>query len=128
MQQFDKVVRESFTAQASGYANSPVINDADRLARLVRVINPPPDSRVLEVASGPGYVAEAFAGVCREVIGLDMTQAPLEIAERRRQERGPTNLHFQLGNGRQLPFAEGTFDLVVCRYAFHHFSTPTEIL
>jgi len=128
MQQFDRVVRESFTAQAAGYAGSAVISDADRLARLVRMINPPPESRVLEVATGPGYVAEAFAAACRDVIGLDMTQAPLDIAERRRRERGLTNLHFQLGNARQLPFADDTFDLVVCRYSFHHFPNPELVL
>src|SRR5690349_19637234 len=108
MQQFDKVVRESFTAQAAGYAGSAVISDAERLERLVRIVNPAPSSRVLEVATGPGYVAEAFAAVCREVIGLDMTLAPLEIAERRRHERGIRNLHFELGNGRQLPFGDNT--------------------
>jgi len=80
---------------------------------------------VLEVATGPGYVAEAFAATLLGGDRLDMTQAPLEIAERRRRERGLTNLHFQLGNGRQLPFADGSFDLVVCRYSFHISRIPT---
>ncbi|HVU11678.1 MAG TPA: methyltransferase domain-containing protein [Phototrophicaceae bacterium] len=128
MQQSDNVMRASFTAQAAGYASSAVISDADRLARLVRLINPPPETRALEVATGPGYVAEALAAVCREVIGIDLTPAPLAIAERRRVERGLTNLHFELGNARALPFGDNAFDLVVCRYAFHHFPEPDLVL
>ncbi len=128
MQQSDQIMRASFTAQAAGYAGSAVINDADRLVRLVRLINPPPETRALEVATGPGYVAEALAAVCREVVGIDLTPAPLAIAEKRRIERGLTNLHFELGNARQLPFGDNSFDLVVCRYAVHHFPEPDLVL
>ncbi|HTT75440.1 MAG TPA: hypothetical protein VMF50_05595, partial [Candidatus Binataceae bacterium] len=48
------VVREEFTRQAGAYAAAPVITDAERLERLVRAINPHPDARALEVATGPG--------------------------------------------------------------------------
>ena len=35
--------------------------DPDRVARLVEAVDPAPDARVLDVASGPGYVALGFA-------------------------------------------------------------------
>jgi ubiquinone/menaquinone biosynthesis C-methylase UbiE len=119
------LVREEFTRQASAYAASRSISDPERVARLVGMVAPSPDARALEVATGPGYVAFGFALVCREVVGVDLTGAPLEIAERGRQERGLTNVRFQLGDAEQLPFDDAAFDVVVCRLAFHHLEDST---
>ncbi|MGC2759318.1 class I SAM-dependent methyltransferase, partial [Candidatus Binatus sp.] len=82
------LVREEFTRQANDYATAPAIRDADHLRKLVEIVATPWDSRVLEVATGPGHVAMAFAAVCREVVGIDLTEAPLAIAEKMRAERG----------------------------------------
>lgn len=122
------VVRTEFTRQAEAYAATPVVTDAQRLERLVTAITPPPEARVIEVATGPGYVAMALAEHCREVIGLDLTPAPLAIAERNRHERGLRNVSFQLGDAQALPFGAGTFDVAVCRFALHHFEEPAAVV
>ena len=120
------VVRQEFTQQA--YAASPLIANPDRLAALVQAVQPQPGTRVLDVATGPGYVAAAFAEAGCEVVGLDLTPAPLTIAEQMRAARGLTNLRFQLGDAEHLPFAEQTFDIVVSRYALHHCEDPQRVL
>jgi SAM-dependent methyltransferase len=83
---------------------------------------------VLEVATGPGYVALGFARACREVVGIDLTPALLQLAEGQRKERGIANAHFQVGDAGHLPFDDGEFDAVVCRFAFHHFPDPLRVL
>ncbi|HYY69894.1 MAG TPA: methyltransferase domain-containing protein, partial [Terriglobales bacterium] len=99
-----------------------------RLRRLVEAVDPAPESRVLEVACGPGHLALAFAALCREVVGLDLTEALLAIAERNRRARGLTNVRFQLGDADRLQFAAGEFDVVACRFAFHHVEEPGRVL
>src|ERR1700730_4317621 len=91
------LVREEFTRQANDYAAAPMIRDADHIEKLVNIVAPRPEARVLEIATGPGHVAMAFAKVVREVIGVDLTDAPLKIAERMRQERGLHNVSFRQG-------------------------------
>ncbi len=110
------------------YAVTPTVADPSRIARLVEAVDPAPESRVLEVACGPGFLALAFGARCREAIGLDLTDAPLAIAERNRRERKLENVHFQRGDADRLPFADGEFDVVVCRLAFHHFEEPARVL
>jgi ubiquinone/menaquinone biosynthesis C-methylase UbiE len=118
-------VREEFTRQANEYAAAPVIRDVDHIERLINVVAPRPDARVLEIATGPGHVAMAFAKVAREVIGVDLTEAPLKIAERMRAERGLNNVGFRVADVEaRLPFDDNEFDVVVCRFAVHHFENP----
>jgi ubiquinone/menaquinone biosynthesis C-methylase UbiE len=122
------IVQVSFTRQAEVYAVTPTVSDPTRIARLVEAVDPTAESRVLDVACGPGLLALAFAQRCREAVGLDLTDAPLAIAEKNRQERGLSNARFQRGDADQLPFADGDFDVVVCRFAFHHFEEPARVL
>lgn len=119
------LVREEFTRQAPAYADAPVVKDPLHLEDLVEMVRPAADARVLEIATGPGHVAMAFARVCREVVGVDLTEAPLKIAEKMRTERGLANVRFQQGDVEaRMPFSDGEFDVVVCRFAVHHFERP----
>lgn len=122
------IVREEFTRQADAYARAAVITDEDRLARLVGEIAPGRDDRVIEIATGPGYVAMALAMTCREVVGVDLTEAPLRIAERNRHSRRLTNVSFRTADAEALPFDDGEFNVAVCRFAFHHFEHPEQVL
>ncbi len=119
-----ETVREEFTRQADAYAAMPSISSPERIQRLINSIDPSPDWRALEVATGPGYVAMALAARCRYVIGLDLTTAPIQIANRVSHERGIRNVRFQVVDAEQLPFRNGEFDVAVCRFAFHHFQDP----
>src|SRR5579883_698790 len=97
------LIRQEFTQQAQTYAANPSIVDPARLNRLVQAVRPQSGARVLDVATGPGYVAMAFAEVGCAVVGLDLTEAPLK-------------------------FAEQEFDIVVCRLALHHCEVPQRVL
>ena len=90
--------------------------------------NPAPDARVLDVATGPGYLAMGFARWCRDVVAVDLTAAPLERARRVCDERGISNVRFQVADAQNLPFEAGSFDVVACRFAFHHFEDPGTVL
>lgn len=123
----NKLIQQEFTKQATAYATNPNIIDSDWALRLVQAAQPAPESRVLEVATGPGYVALAFASVAREVVGVDLTDAPLAIARQNQAERGVTNVSFESADAKQLPFEDGSFDLAVCRLALHHFDLPEKV-
>ncbi|HEU4792842.1 MAG TPA: class I SAM-dependent methyltransferase [Nitrolancea sp.] len=123
-----KKIQREFSRQAAAFAANPMIKDRVRVTRLVETVSPGPDSNVLDVACGPGYVAIGFATICREVVGIDITAEMLEIAERNRWEGGLSNLRFQPADADRLPFPNGAFDVVVCRFAFHHFEDPALVL
>lgn len=83
---------------------------------------------MLDVACGPAFLTMAFAEACGSAVGLDATEALLELARREAERRGLANLSFVSGEAEQLDFDDGSFDIVSCRAAFHHFAGPEAIL
>ena len=128
MTQHNEVVRESFTIQAKTFAANPWVTDEQRINRLVAAAHLSGNERVLDIATGPGYIAEAFARVAREAIGVDLTAAMLAIAEERTRERGMKNVSFRMGDVQNLPFEREEFDVVVARLALHHMTNPAKVL
>jgi SAM-dependent methyltransferase len=126
--QHNDVIRESFTTQAQAFAANPWVTDEERIRRLVAAAHLTGNERVLDIATGPGYIAEAFAGAAREVVGVDLTDAMLAIAKERTRERGVSNVSFRAADAENLPFENGAFDVVVCRLALHHLLKPLLVL
>ena len=124
MTQHNDVVRESFTTQAKAFASNPWVTNAERISRLVAAARLKGNERVLDIATGPGYIAEAFARAAREVIGVDLTAAMLAIAEERTKQRDVSNVSFRIGDVQNLPFENEVFDVVVSRLALHHVQNP----
>lgn len=88
----------------------------------------PSGSRILEVAPGPGYLSIRLAQTGRyAVVGLDISKTFVEIAQGKAGEAG-VNVDFQQGNASAMPFADSTFDFIVCCAAFKNFSEPVQAI
>jgi ubiquinone/menaquinone biosynthesis C-methylase UbiE len=79
------------------------------------------EDRLLDVATGTGFTAMAFASRVKEVIGLDVSEGMLTQARTNVQKEGLSNVTFQKGAAESLPFPDASFDKVTCRVAPHHF-------
>ncbi len=119
-------VIDQFSRQAVPFMRLPAHLDA--MEMLVELSGVCAQDSVLDVACGPGLVACAFARHAAQVTGIDITEAMIEQARLRQAEQGQHDLHWQVGNAVPLPFADGTFSLVVTRYSFHHFQEPVSAL
>ena len=84
----------------------------------------PAGGRVLEVAPGPGYLAIELAKLGRhEVFGLDISHTFVQIATQNAHQAGVA-VEFRHGSASEMPYADASFDFVVCRAAFKNFSDP----
>jgi ubiquinone/menaquinone biosynthesis C-methylase UbiE len=88
----------------------------------------PDGADVLEVAPGPGYFAIEMARLDRlHVTGLDISHTFVEIASENARQAG-VSVDFQQGNASSMPFAAGSFDLIICQAAFKNFSQPSRAI
>jgi ubiquinone/menaquinone biosynthesis C-methylase UbiE len=115
------LVQERFGAFAQTYATSRSHAKGGSLARLVELAAPQPAWRALDIATGAGHVALAFAPRVAHVVASDLTPQMLAVARSLAAERKIANLSFADVRAEALPFADATFDLVTCRIAPHHF-------
>jgi SAM-dependent methyltransferase len=77
-------------------------------------------TRLLDVATGPGFIAAAASALGAEVIGLDFSAAMIADA-RRRQAPAIT---FREGDAEALPFEDASFDAVVMNFGLLHLARP----
>jgi ubiquinone/menaquinone biosynthesis C-methylase UbiE len=102
----------------------------DEFAKLARRIAPqlPPGSSVLEVAPGPGYFSIELAKLgSYSITGLDISHTFVEIASKKAAEAG-VRVDFRQGNASSMPFADDSFDFLLCRAAFKNFGQPVRAL
>src|SRR3954452_17030090 len=117
-----QAVQEQFAASAQLYVKSAVHASNTDLDKMVALAEFKPDTIVLDIATGGGHTALAFAPHVREIIASDLTPAMLAAAESFIGEAAVRNVRFQLADAEILPFDDGTFDIVTCRVAPHHFA------
>jgi ubiquinone/menaquinone biosynthesis C-methylase UbiE len=119
-------VQASFGPNAHYYTTSTGHNNSASLAELVARVGPNPADQVLDIGTGAGHTAIAFAPWSGAVVAFDLTPSMLEETERNAAASGITNLTTKQGAAENLPFEDGTFDIVVCRYTTHHFTSITQ--
>jgi len=113
--------KEQFDKQAAHYDTQWNTWSEETLGWLLQSADPRAGDFVLDVATGTGFTALAFAPHVETVIGLDVSSGMLAQARKQAGERKIANAVFQEGAAESLPFADGTFDIVTCRIAPHHF-------
>jgi ubiquinone/menaquinone biosynthesis C-methylase UbiE len=116
------LVQSQFGANAERYAESRVHAEGESLSRLVEAVQPRADWQAIDIATGPGHTALAFAPKVKHVIATDVTPEMLQVARGLAAKRGLSNVSFAEMPAEKLPFPDASFDLVTCRTAPHHFA------
>ncbi len=103
----------------------PVVRLTTREARFKRLLLDQaalqPGQRVLDLACGTGTLAVAAKDRAPEadVRGLDGDPAVLSRARDKARAAG-VEVHFDEGHSEQLPYGDGSFDVVLSTLFFHH--------
>ena len=74
------VVRSQFGVAAADYATSEVHAKGESLARIVKLAAPQKTWRALDVATGAGHMAAAFAPHVASIVASDSVTMPAVLA------------------------------------------------
>ena len=122
-------IEQAFTTQAEAFEdpsrNRVFTSDARWVFERLPLTR---DDIVLDVAAGTGHAARQLAGSARTVVALDATEAMLSRGQAQAAAEGCNNVLFMRGDAAALPFLDGSFDVVVSRFAAHHFEHPEGVV
>lgn len=104
---------------AAGYHDHFGALTRQTVAPLLDAVGARAGTRLLDVASGPGYAAGAAAERGAEVIGVDFSSEQVAAA-RRHYPRAS----FQEGDAEALGFDDDSFEAVVSNFGMLHFPEP----
>lgn len=84
--------------------------------------------KVLDVAAGTGILSRSIATFVQNVTSIDLSQDMISEGIDQNQQLNITNIDFNIAHAEDIPYDQGSFDLVISRLAFHHFINPEKVL
>jgi ubiquinone/menaquinone biosynthesis C-methylase UbiE len=82
---------------------------------VVKVARPTEGMKVLEIGCGTGTNLELFADAGCDVAGVDLSPSMIDLAKKKLGDRAD----LRLGDASKMPFADGSFDLVISFLTLH---------
>jgi SAM-dependent methyltransferase len=114
-------VQAQFGGSADAYVASAGHAAGEDLERLLGWGRRRGAARALDIATGGGHTALAFAGFTPTVVATDLTLPMLGAARKFIAGQGVAGVHFVAADVEALPFQDESFGVVTCRIAAHHF-------
>ena len=116
---FDEFEASAWEERVEGYAGFFGDITGRLVEPLLNVARVGPGTRVLDVATGPGYVAAEAARRGATVWGVDVAEAMLARANAEHPD-----IEFRRADAQSLPFEDAAFDAVVGNFGLPHFARP----
>jgi SAM-dependent methyltransferase len=113
--------QEQFGRQARFYTESIVHSSGESLQVVQDWASRDRYALVGDIGAGTGFTAFTVAPYADLVLAVDITPAMLMETRKQVDQRGLSNLGYVLAASEQLPFQDGSLDLLTCRTAAHHF-------
>ena len=107
----------AFDDRVAAYAASTSHREGPTLDLTRESARARPDDLVLDVSTGTGFTAHALAAAPARVVAADIALNML----RHTRATAPNDLRVVRTDTHALAFGDGTFDVVTCRHAFHHY-------
>lgn len=111
---------EHYAPRAQDYLGSEVHRQGADLDQLEQLLEGHAGARMLDLGCGGGHVSYRAAPHMASVTACDVTASMLETVRRTATERRLANIAVEQAAAEQLPFADGTFGVLVTRYSTHH--------
>jgi ubiquinone/menaquinone biosynthesis C-methylase UbiE len=88
-------------------------------ARLLNAAQVRPGATLLDVATGPGGLAVEATRLGMICTGVDLSPGMIQLAK-----KSNPGIAFRVADVEDLPFADASFDAVVCNFGLGHFPWP----
>lgn len=113
-EKMERKTYDSLYRERGAYHWKKTLYNAARL-HIIKSFVPKKSLLSLDLGCGDGYTSKMLSKSSRTTIGLDISVVALRAAKHR-----VVNVHFVLGDVRNLPFRDECFDTVLCAEVLEH--------
>jgi ubiquinone/menaquinone biosynthesis C-methylase UbiE len=100
---------QDFFSPVTALATNPLLNAAQLR----------PGATLLDIATGPGSLALEATRLGMKCTGVDLSPGMIQLAK-----KSNPGIEFRVADVEHLPFADASFDAVVCNFGLGHFPYP----
>lgn len=118
-EEFKRFESEGWGRKAESYASLTGALTTQVVEPLLDAARVTGGERILDVATGPGYVAAAALERGAEPVGIDIAEGMVAVA--RRENPG---IEFEIGDAEDLAFEPESFDAVAANFVLNHLPQP----
>ncbi len=118
----EKNVEAQFGPRAKAYVESAVHAQGADLDALEARVSERCPRHALDLGAGGGHVSYLLALHATQVTAVDLSREMLAAVAAAAREKGLDNIRTVEAQAERLPFDNGHFDFLGCRYSAHHWS------
>ncbi len=118
-----RAAQEQFGRQSHRYGQGHILENVEDVRAAIEPLDLPVGLKALDVATGAGHTGLYLASLGHDVTLADIAQPMLDRASATAAQRG-LRVQTRLHAAEEFPYVDADFDLVTCRVAAHHFSSP----
>lgn len=119
--------QEQFGRQSHRYGKGHILENVADVDAALTHTRLPARANVLDVATGAGHTGLHLASLGHDVTLADIAAPMLERVREAAERRG-LKVEARQHPAEALPYPDASFDLVTCRVAPHHFSSPASFV
>ena len=116
----EAVVTDQFGPRADAYVHSAVHATGKDLEAIEEFVGRARPRRALDLGTGGGHVAYRLARHAVSVTACDLSEEMLAAVARTAAAKGIANIQTVETPAERLPFGDGVFDFLACRFTTHH--------
>jgi SAM-dependent methyltransferase len=109
-----------YAPRAADYVTSAVHASGPDLLQIAALLDGKIDAVALDLGCGGGHVSFTAAPHVARVVAVDVTAEMLAQVAEQAAARGLQNIETRQAAAEELPFADASFDVVLCRFTAHH--------
>ena len=127
MSEIHEIVKRQFDKQAQKFSDWSVTKNIEYQKAYFEFCEITSQDTFLDFACGTGEYAIFAAPQVKIAHGVDISKGMIKIAQEQAAKQNVNNISFSCHPVEQTPYEDGSFSIVICRSAFHHFNDYTII-
>ena len=121
------IIKKQFNRQAKSFSSWSVTKNIEYMQAHFDFFRMNENDTMLDVACGTGEFSIFVAKKVKYVLGIDISDEEIKLANEQAESNNVTNVKFICHNVEKIPCDDNSYSIAVCKSAFHHMQNYSQV-